>query len=176
MNATIQGGKLRALDKGYILIKDRRIKFRSLPDISDTKSATYADEPIIGRAFPMKTYSHSDNRSIGVELYFYTVEPDDIDRNILDLRAIESAVYPQDGSGAGAPYTPPPICKLKCGQLLADEALCVVLKSYSVKFPRDVAWDEATYLPCTFQVSTSWEVVYRSTDLPGQDRIMISGR
>ena len=176
MQATIQGGKLRELDKCYIKIKDRTIKFRSVPDLSDTKSAQYNDEPIIGRSFPMKTYSHSENRAISVELYFYTIEQQDIQNNIADMRAIASATYPRNGLSGGAPYTPPPICKLRCGDLLADGELCVVLKSYSVKFPRDVAWDEQTYLPYTFQISTQWEVVYRSTDLPGQERIMQSGR
>jgi hypothetical protein len=74
---------------------------------------------------------------------------------------------------------PPPVCTIKCGKLLADEALCVVLQSYSVKFPTDVAWwegDDGLYCPYKFDVGTTWLTVYTSSDLPYQSRIVSSGR
>ena len=36
--------------------------FDNLPDISDSKSAVYNNEGIIGRSFPLYTYSHSADR------------------------------------------------------------------------------------------------------------------
>jgi hypothetical protein len=50
------------------------------------------------------------------------------------------------------------------------------LKSYSVKFPTDVVWDQDFYVPYKFDVDTSWDVVYRSSELPGQERIAQLGR
>lgn len=189
MQATAPGGMLQPLDKCYIKIKSKTIQFKSIPDISDQKSAEYTDEAVIGRASPMKTYSHSGKRTINLELYFYITEANDPTTNLENLRWIASACYPEDISGGGGPgapvqangqggvpFIPPPVCKLRCGDLLATQDLCVVLMSYSVKFPRDVAFDEDTYCPWFFQVSTSWEVVYKSSDLPGQDRIVQFGR
>jgi hypothetical protein len=60
--------------------------------------------------------------------------------------------------------------------LLGAEPLCVVLRNYTVKFPTDVAWDENFYCPYKFDVETTWEAVYKSSDLPGQERIFTSGR
>ena len=175
--ATIPGGGLINLSDCYVFIPTfGRLRINNLPDISDKKSASYSDETIIGRSFPMKTYSHSENRSISVSFHFFVVEQSDIDENIRKLRAIMSCLYPREGSGGGAPYTPPPVCRIKCGQLLADDEVCVILRDASVKFPTDVAWDENTYVPYKFDVDTSWEVVYTSTDLPGQSRILQSGR
>ena len=90
---------------------------------------------------------------------------------------LESAVYPRDAeSGSLAPFIPPPVCRIKCGSLLGDRELCVILRSYSVKFPTDVPWDRDTYLPYKFDVDLSWEVVYKSSELPGQGRIIREGR
>ena len=50
----------------------------NLPEISDGKSAAYNDEPIMGRAFPLKTYSHSENRSISMTLHFYAIKKADL--------------------------------------------------------------------------------------------------
>ena len=177
MKATKIGnkGKLVPIDNCYIVIpsgsKEKKIIFNNLPDISDTKSATYADETVIGRGSPLKTYSQSDNRAINVTIHFVALDKDDLDENLKSLRAIQSAVYPREGEG-GAPFIPPPVCKLKCGQLLSDsEDLCVLLKSYSVKFPTDTSWNSDSYIPYKFDVDTSWEVVYSSADLPGQEKI-----
>jgi hypothetical protein len=174
--ATTPSGDLINLDDCGILIPNFGIlRLHALPDISDSKSASYADEPIIGRAFPLKTYSHSENRQISMTLHMFVRKQGDISTNLLSLRALESAVYPREGT-SGAPFIPPPVCQIKCGELLASEPLCVILKSYSVKFPTDVAWDEETYCPYKFDIDTTWEVVYKSSDLPGQSRILAVGR
>lgn len=146
-----------------------------LPEISDSKSANYSDEPIMGRSFPLKTYSHSDNRAISMTIHMIVSEPKDLSYNLTSLRAIQSAVYPRHSFG-DAPYVPPPICKIKCGRLLAETELCVVLKQYTVKFPTEVAWDETSFVPFKFDIDTSWEVVYKSSDLPGSERIFATGR
>ena len=174
--ATQPSGDLMNLEDCWILIPIYGIvRLHSLPEISDSKSASYADEPIIGRSFPLKTYSHSENRQISMTLHMFVRKQGDISLNLLVLRALESAVYPRQGS-FGVPFIPPPVCKIKCGELLASEPLCVILKSYSVKFPTDVAWDETTYCPYKFDIDTTWEVVYKSSDLPGQFRILATGR
>lgn len=160
----------------------------NLPDITDSKSASYKDESIIGRSSPIKTYANSQTRIISMQLHFFVTEPSDLtgspifdpfgtDLSLLEkLRVLQSAVYPQTGV-TGLPFVPPPVCRIRCGQLLSKTGeLCVVLRSYSVKFPTDVAWDEETFTPFKFDVSLTWDVVYTSLDLPGQDRILKLGK
>ena len=198
--ATTNTGNLVPLEDCFIEAGDFVLNMRILPDVSDSKSAAYNDEPIIGRSFPLKTYSHSENRAISWTAHFIVVQESDIEENIRALRFLESLVYPRGGEGivAGgglggigglnggnpfgdlsAPFQPPPIARIKCGRLLAEEELCVVLKSYSVKFPTEVTWytDEANrgYIPAKFDVDLSFEVIYDSSDLPGQDRILREG-
>lgn len=156
-------------------IENGKIYMYSLPDISDSKSATYNDEPIIGRAFPLKTYSHSDNRSINWQMHMFVMQKEDIQCNLSILRLLESCVYPRSDS-KGAPFIPPVICQIKCGKLLGDEPLCVVLKNYSTKFDTNLPWDEDTYMPYKLDVDLQWDVVYKTSDLPGQDRIIRFGR
>lgn len=148
---------------------DDKIYARILPDISDSKSAQYSDEAIIGRSSPFKTYSHSENRTISWTAYFMTTKETDIQRNLIDLRAIQSVTYPRDSF---EPYAPPPVCSIKCGNILGDDPLCVVLRSYTVKYPTDVSWDEKTNLPYKFSVDMSWDVVYQSDNLPGYEKIL----
>ena len=151
------------------------IILNNLPDISDSKQAVYNPQAIIGRSFPLYTYSHSGDRTINMQLHFFIVNPGDAEKNLADLRKIQSAVYPRQGTGA--PYKPPPICTIECKKILTnDEPLCVALQSYSVRFPSDVAWDTETYCPYRFDVDTQWWAVYTSSDLPYQDRIVSSGR
>ena len=174
MKATQPGGPLIALADCYVIVPGyQKIQFDNLPDISDTKSADYSDENAIGRASPMKTYQHSSKRAISLQIHLIVTRPEDVTRNLEIMRVLDSAVYPREGSGF--PFIPPPICRLKCGFLLADEDLCVVLMSYNVKFPTEVSWDERTFTPFKFDIDTSWEVVYRSSDLPGQERIINLG-
>jgi len=186
-------GNLYPLNACKIYIQGEDIRLRVLPEITDTKSASWNDEPIMGRSFPMKTYSHSENRTITMVCHFVVIEEQDIEDNLRALRLIESAVYPMDDPRF--PYRPPPVCRIECGQLLGGAAngtdrhpLCVILKSYSVQFPTDVPWDngirttsgaggigKATYLPYKFDVTCNWEAVYPSENLPGQERIAYGG-
>jgi len=186
--ATRIGGALIPIEDCYISIPcegcggpfvyggEFYLLFNVLPDISDTKNATYNDEPVIGRASPIKTYAQSDNRTISVQIHMIVSDVGDIEYNLASMRAIQSAVYPRKSQN-GAPFVPPPICRMKCGKLLSEgEELCVILKSYTVKFPTEIAWDESTLVPYKFDIDTQWDVVYKSVDLPGQDRIFTSGR
>jgi len=177
--STLPGGALVDISDCYIKIPvgagEMTFTLNNLPDISDSKSAAYNDEPVIGRASPIKTYSHSENRVISMQIHLFVTHPEDVNDNLFMLRALESAVYPRDKFGS-APFIPPPICKIKCGHLLALTELCVILKSYSVKFPTNVAWDEVKFTPYNFDVDTSWEVVYKNIDLPGQQYILFTGR
>lgn len=169
------GGRLKTLnDKCKIIIEDHVINLKILPEISDTKKASYADTTIIGRSFPIKTYSHSDNRVITMKLHFLVIESADIKQNIEDLRAIQSATYPRKGT----PYRPPPICKIQCGKALGERPLCCILESYNLSFPTNVAWDKDTMLPYYFQLNTTWHVVYSTSGdqpLPNQDKILRDG-
>lgn len=181
MKATISGSLVEIPDC-TIEIPSRKkdthiIKMNNLPDISDSKSAVYNNEGIIGRSFPLYTYSHSADRSLSIQIHFFIVNEGDGERNLEDLRWIQSAAYPRKGD-KGTPYKPPPVCKIRCGDLLATkgEAVCAVLQSYSVKFPTEVAWEERTYCPYRFDVDTQWLTVYTSADLPYQNRIIKLGR
>lgn len=174
--ATAKGGTLNYLDECYIKIPGAGdIYLNNLPDISDSKSAAYNDEPIMGRSFPLKTYSHSENRSISMTIHLFVVKQEDVETNLWYMKALESCVYPRTGD-AGVPFKPPPVCRLRCGRLLGEKEVCAVLKQYTVKFPTEVPWDEKSYLPYKLDIDCSWEVVYRSADLPGQERIMMEGR
>lgn len=170
--ATTTSGQLIDLYKCYIYVPGGDLIFLNIiPDITDSKGAAYNDEAIIGRSTPLKTYSHSENRVISMDIHFAVIEEGDIEKNIKNLRLLKSACYPRDEGSGGAPYTPPPICQISCGRILSDNNLCVILKNITMKVPRDVAWDEVTYLPYYFTLSTQWDVVYKSSNLPNQERI-----
>lgn len=153
----------------------RKVIMDNLPDISDGKSASYTPTTIIGRSTPLTTYSHSDTRNISWAMHLFVKSAEDINANLEILRVLESCTYPRNNGGPG-PYSPPVICKIKCGDLLSvGSPLCAVLKSYSVKFPTDVAWDSDKLTPYKIDLDLSFEVVYSSNDLPGADRIVNSG-
>lgn len=178
MKATTPIGDLQKLNNAYLVIPGLKnaIVFNNLPEIGDSKSANYNTEGIIGRASPIHTYSHSDTRQISLQLHFYVLKDDDVTTNLQYVRAIQSCVYPRQGKN-GAPFGPPPICRLRFGNLLADnQDLCVVLQQYSVRYPTEVAFDESTYCPYKIDMDTTWWVVYTSSDLPFQTRIISSGR
>ena len=177
MYKATSSGNLNPIDSCYISIPGAgTIEMNNLPDISDSKTAVYNGEAIIGRSFPLYTYSHSADRSLSIEIHFFIINPGDGEKNLADLRKIQSAVYPRESS-SGGPFQPPPVCSIMCKQLLAnEEPVCAVLQSYSVKFPTEVAWEEETYCPYRFDVDTKWLVVYTSSDLPFQSRIVSSGR
>jgi hypothetical protein len=173
---TNQKGSLNPINECKLEIPGgETIVLDNLPTISDTKSAQYNAESIIGRSSPLHTYHYSDTRVISISFHFFIVNKGDGAKNIDHLRAICSCSYPREGD-SNSSFVPPPICKFKCGKLLAEEDLCVVLQSYNVRFPDDVAWDAETLCPYKFDVDTTWWVVYNSSDLPYMSRILRSGR
>ncbi len=181
-NATTLTGVLVPLDKCTIsILNGPTITLNVLPELTDSKQAVYSDATVIGRSFPLKTFSHGDNRNISMTLHLVVCTQSDLAKNIGYLRALESLVYPGTpggttlGTASNVPYLPPPIARIQCGKLLADGPLCAILKSYSVKFDSTVAWDEDSYLPYKFDVDLTWEVVYDSNNLPGQSRIIQTG-
>ena len=64
MKATEATGKSRELEDCYIKVDDEFIYMYILPDISDSKNATYADMTGIGRSMPIKVFSHGEIRQI----------------------------------------------------------------------------------------------------------------
>lgn len=175
MKATLPGGRLQTLnDRCSISIPGvPTMNLKILPEISDSKSAKYNDEGVIGRSAPIRTYANSDNRVISMRLHFQVTSAQDIVDNVQFLRALESLTYPR--LGVDGPYLPPPVCQINCGRMLSDDALCVVLDNYQVQMPTDAVWDEVTLVPYYFFINTSWVVVYSSSNLPNQDRILSNG-
>jgi hypothetical protein len=142
------------------------ITLKILPEITDSKGAQYVNDPAPGRSSPMLTYAYSESRNINTELHFMITTFDDISENIRAIRIIQNLVYPGAGTGI-APFTPPPVIKFVCGQLLdGPDGLCMVLKSYNIRYPTEVAWDVKTFLPYKFSISCNWEVVYPCNKLP----------
>jgi hypothetical protein len=174
MKATLTGGDLTTIFDCYIQIGDKIIDMKILPDISDSKSVSYPDENAIGRSMPFKSFQNSENRSISWTAHFVVAKFGDSDTILENLRAIESATYPRKGNES-TPYSPPPICRLKCGSLLSHEKpLCAVMKSYSVKFDTSVPWDtlNGSFLPYKLDVDMQFDVVYNQSDLPGSELIL----
>ncbi len=142
------------------------ITLKILPDITDSKSATYVSDPAPGRSSPMLTYAYSDARMINTELHFMITVFEDIEENLKNIRIIQNLVLPGGPSGI-APFTPPPVVRFICGSLMdGPEGLCLILKNYSIRYPTEVAWDYVTFIPYRFSISCSWEVVYPCEKLP----------
>jgi hypothetical protein len=168
MKAT-DGGKLTKITNCYIMALGATLEMQGLPEITDSKSATYSAENIIGRSTPLESYSHSDARTISWEIPFYVTQDSDITDNLASILLIQSLVYPSgDANGS-----PPPTAQIQCGKLLGDKPLCVFLKNYSIRYGSDVAWDEETMLPYKCIMSTTWEVVYSCSNLPTQRSIFL---
>jgi hypothetical protein len=150
-----------------------------LPDISDSKNATYADMTGIGRSMPIKVFSHGEIRQIGWTAHFFGETVERIYKNLDQLRLLESLTYPD--SSPLLPVIPPKVAKIKCGRILADTELCAILKSYSVKFPTDVVWFSVdngkggNYIPTKFDVDLQFEIVYSNSTLPGAEKIISVG-
>lgn len=169
-------GDLKPIDDCYITVPGRdTFKARILPDISDSKGASYSDEPVIGRSFPIKTFGHGDNRTINMKWHFAITSLDVLNESLQALRAFQSCVYPRKGTSVN-PYLPPVICTLSCKQVIPGDqgrtGVCAVLKSYNVSYPTDVVWDESTFLPLKFDIDLVWDVVYPTSKLPGADKII----
>jgi hypothetical protein len=183
MKASLPGGHLRPLDNCTITIgvgassfaiESKTIVLRALPDIDDTKEANYENDEGIGRTQPFLTYKNSGFRKIGLTLHFFVTDESDVAEIWENIRALQSTVYPLEGD----PYTPPKICQIKCGNIFFDAAndgICAVCTSVGVKYDTSVAWDENTYLPYKVDVTTSWYVVYKNSDLPGANSILSLG-
>lgn len=176
MLSTFRDGALRTLnDKCRIDIPGHSpIQLKILPEVTDSKSAKYADEPVIGRATPLKSYSYSDNRVLSIKLQFMAVSRFDMLENIRHFYAISSLTYPRAATANG-PYAPPPICRFRCGSLFGREPLCVIMDNYSLSIPTDVVWDDDLLVPYYFAISTNWHVVYSSARLPNQEDILSFG-
>lgn len=169
MKSTFSGGELKPIQDCYIEIPEfgssAIIVMNILPEISDSKGANYADVTAIGRSFPIKNYAYSENRTISWTAHFMVCKEGDQIDILRKVNLLRACVYPSNDE---SPYAPPPICRIKCGQQLSSgqEPLCCVLRSYSLKIPTDVAWDETTYIPYKLDMELSFEVVYNSSDLP----------
>lgn len=176
MRATFNSGLLDTLNNKCTLDIPgfNTIQIKILPEVSDSKSARYVDDPVIGRSTPYKTYAHSDNRVLGIKFHFQAVVRAELGEIAQNFYAISSLTYPRKGSANG-PYAPPPICKFSCGKLLGTSPLCLVLDNYSLSIPTDVVWDDETLIPYYFMLQTSWHVVYASSNLPSQERIIGGG-
>lgn len=176
MNATDLNGRLQNIPNCYIIISgnqaggNERIDFNNLPDLGDSKGASYDNTTAIGRASPIPAYSSSDARSISVSINLFVQDQSDCKKNLRILRRIQSAVYPRNGPVA--PYFPPTLCKVKCGSLLSENELCCIMKDYNVKFPTDVPWDRETLCPYRMEISMTFEVVYASANLPNNQMIL----
>lgn len=176
--ATTQtGGFLYPIYDCWIQLGDRpqdRIDLYALPELQDSKQATYSDQPIQGRAAAVKTYSYSSNRTIGCTLHLYVTEQADIKRNLDIIRKIASLTHPEYQNT----YLPPRVARMKCGKLLSEDAagVPVVLKTYNVSYDTAMQWfyDETigTYMPLHVQISTDWDVVYSWTSLPGAEDVI----
>ena len=184
MNATFVDGDLNTqafFDKCKIDIIgngiDHTLVMQSLPDITDGKSAGYSDETSIGRSAPFKSYTNSENRTIGWTAHYMVTKQEYIQTFLEDIRAVQAAVYPFDSRTSdlgGAPYAPPPICRLQCGDLLSSSGpINAVMKSYSLKFDTSVPWDEETFLPYKFDIDMSFDVIYDQSEMPNAEKILM---
>jgi len=187
MKATLANGDLAPIPGVYIKVmninKTRVLGFsgdsvmiqaKILPDLSDGKGANYSDTNIMGRSSPVTTYSYSDKRAFSLEWKFIALKVDDLDENLRHKRILESCVYPRDEI-SGAPFMPPPICKILYGRLLGDSPICAVLRSYSVKYDTSQVFNEYSKLPYRFDMSLQFETMYSSSKLPGQEKIAKMG-
>lgn len=172
MNATDRSGRLKPISqKCFLQIGSTPpIYFNNLPDLGDSKSANYEATPVIGRASPIMAYSNSEIRNISCSINLFVQSQSDCKLNLAILRTIQSAVYPT--TGPGAPYYPPPLCKLQCGSLLSEKPICCIMKDYNVKFPTDVPWDAETLCPYRMEISMTFEQVFSSQSLPNSDLIL----
>jgi hypothetical protein len=177
--ATGPTGALNNIADCYIRSNTFQIFMNNLPDITDSKDAGYAEETGMGRSTPFKTFNSGGSRKIGWKCHFISYDQNSINQNILNLRNLESCVYPRADPNNIIPYIPPKILSIKCGSLIADTEVTVVLLSYSVSFPSDQVWNvnsaNGKYLPYKLDVDLNFEIVYDSRYLPGADRIIQLG-
>lgn len=175
MKATSAGGSLLTIEDCYIEIPIgdvvKTIYLNNLPEITIAKTSQFNDEVVQGRATPIKTYSHSDNKVITMQLHLISNSANEMRNNIENLRALESALYPRSGLGMNLAYRPPPVCFIKCGEIFGKSGICVLLTSFSARMPTDLVWDRTTLLPRKVDVDLQWHAVYKPNNLPNQEKI-----
>lgn len=174
--ATSTTGNLIPIGDCYIRVDGTVIYMYSLPTISDSHGADYSAENGIGRAIPTQTFQNGTSRSISWDVTFISDGESKLNKNLSYLRLLQSCTYPVDSPAqASVPFLPPKILKIKCGKLLGDYELCVILKQVQINWPVDVPWSSFGYIPYKFNAALSFEVVYNSAELPGQSRILKLG-
>lgn len=176
--ATNKLGKLSRIEDCYIRASDFIIHMNNLPDITDSKDASYAEESGMGRSTPFKTFNSGGSRKIGWKIKMISYDQESILENLDNLRKLESCVYPRPDPANAIPYIPPRILSLKCGSLIANTEVTAILMSYSVTFPSDQVWnttEQGKYLPAKIDVDLNFEIVYDSRYLPGANRIIELG-
>lgn len=174
--ATSRTGNLNPIRDCYIRVGSDIIYMYSLPNISDSHGADYAAENGIGRSIPTQAFQHGTSRTISWDVTFIADGESKLNKNLSQLRLLQSCTYPVDSPAqASVPFLPPKILKIKCGRLLGDYELCVILKQIQVQWPTDVPWSSFSYIPYKFNANCSFEVVYNSAELPGQSRILKIG-
>lgn len=156
-----------------IVLKDQKILLYSLPELTDAKEAMYSDQTIQGRSSPVKTYSNSSNRTIGMIIHLYVTTKEDIKRNLSIIRGISALVHPEYNNT----YLPPRVAKMKCGKLLSNSPISVVLRSYNITYETNIQWfwdeDLETYMPLHVSIPTQWDVVYDWRKLPGHADVIL---
>jgi hypothetical protein len=172
----------------FLSAKGKTVYATVLPELSDKHNASYADEQVMGRSMPVKTYASSGDRVITWKWKFVNTDRASYVRNLEDYNFLKSLTYPVDTPNGPVPYEPPPICNIRCGSIFSGTELMglgldVVCTDCSASFPTDVAWtsfstvdgEDEDFIPMEFSVDTTFSVVYRATNLPGQQRIMTYG-
>jgi hypothetical protein len=180
--------KLVPIKNCFLSAKGRTVYATVLPELSDKHAASYADEQIMGRSMPVKTYASSSDRTITWKWKFVNTDRETYVKNLEDYNFLKSLTYPIDTPSGPVPYEPPPICNIRCGSIFSGTGdvslgLDVVCTDCSASFPTDVAWtsyyenegEDEDFMPIEFSVDTTFSVVYRADNLPGQGRIMTYG-
>ena len=181
MQATTLTGILKDIPDCYINIGGAYFYMYIMPEISDTHDAKYAETNGVGRSLPTYNFSNGGARVINWTVHLYADFPGRLLSNLLFLRALESCTYPRNTENSFLPFVPPIILQIKCGAVLGDVPLSVILQSYNVKFPVDVQWSDPQVvngknvgpIPYKLDVDCTFATVYDSLYLPGQDRIAV---
>jgi hypothetical protein len=183
MQATTATGILKDIPNCYIKIANTNYNMYIMPDISDSHTSNFSAQNGIGRSLPTYNYSNGGDRPVSWTVHLYADTQERLIYNLLFLRNLESCTYPRNSDAQFMPFVPPLILQIKCGSVLGDEPLSVVLENYSVKFPTDVQWSNDITIggknygsiPYKLDVDLTFKVVYDSLYLPGQERIAVFG-
>jgi len=171
-----ESGSLQRLQAScWLSVGDRMYHFRSLPEISDSKSANYNSQTVFGRSSPIRSYSDSSARTINVSFDLYSTDEKTREENFKFVRSIAMAVHPK----YGGTYDPPPICKFTCGNLLSGKDVddsdpsplqCLIM-NYNFNYGRDSIFDNHM-LPFHISGSLDLEVIHTPQTLPGQKEVL----